>query len=220
MVALLITSSIDSPDNYNDQLAGGGIGADLGVVSDGAYAPLIDKVSNTGQLNVFVRHDGNEPIQDVKLFIGDYTGSTDQIYGGSSSSQNDFDSILSLGANSGSSKNNQDGHSSGLWVDFNPIEVNNLARFDRASRPTEVRVFGDSGAGSELSRGIPIAATAMVFNDNGIAKKAVTPFEGTIGVDSNLGTAAFFALRIYIPKSSQVSGTIQLALNISYSFTA
>lgn len=207
----------------SDSLAGGGTGLDFGSVVNNSYAPVTDKTANTGAQNIFVRHDAvDDPITSLKIYIGQFGLLTGFSYGGARSAATDYTEIKGLGAASGSSKNNADGLSGGLWMDMD-ADVTTANQFDQASRPSLVKIFGDNTTdGIDLASAFTIAADAMVYNNSGSEVLATTPIAGSIGVtgDTVLGDNAHVRKRIYIPNAYSEGGVFQFEYVWSYSYTS
>lgn len=142
-------------------------------------------------------------------------------YGGADSAAGDFTSLKNLADASGSSKNNADGLSGGLWVEFD-ADVSQVNQFDQATRPTLVKIFGDGLTdGIDLASAFQIPTDSMVYNapPETLASAAVSGSIGKAG-DTVLGDAAHIALRIYLPQSQTDGGIFQGELVTAYSFTA
>ena len=218
-VSLIISESFQGAA-YADSLTGGGTGIDMGSVTNNAFAPLVDKTLNQGAQEIYIAHDGVEEITDVKLFISNYddTGFT---YGGAVSAAADIAQVITYGQASGSSKNNGDGLSSGVWMDMR-FNSNDTTRFDQATFPSDVKIFGDNGTdGISLSSAYVLGTGAMVKDAPGEAA-ADTPIAGVIGPvgDATLGEAGHLQTRIYWPNAATIGGVFQIALNTAYAFTA
>ena len=185
-----------------------------------SYAPIIDKTANTGRKDIYLSHDGLDPITALSVNIQQYGLGTGFGYGGDNNAADDFADILALGAASGVSRNNADGLSGGVWIDMQS-DVSNALQFDRATRPALIKVFGDGGTlGDSLANAIPILTDAMVYNDAG-EQKASVPVEGQIGPAGNtvLGDAAHIRQRVYIPNSFLKAGFFQFEEVYNYAFT-
>jgi len=221
MAVLLTISETLGGAAIADSLAGGGTGVDLGSVTNNNYAPIIDKSANTGKQDLYISHDATiDPITDVKFYIDSYavTGFT---YGGADSAANDFTTLKNLGNTSGSSKNNADGLSGGLWIDMD-FDATTTNQFDQANFPALVKIFGDNVVdGTDLANAFLLAADALVYDAPG-ETAATAPVAGKIGKanDNALGEAAHIKLRIYLPNSFSQGGIVQVAFVTAYSFTA
>lgn len=205
-------------------------GIDLGSVVNGSFAPIISKVGNTGHQKLYVRHNATvDPITNVKTFIQLYGSGTSFAYGGAVSAASDYAAIKALGAASGSSKNNADNLSGGLWIDMDADAVT-ANQFDQASFPTLVKIYGDNSTdGIDLASGFTLKANALVIdtdqsagNDGDGNFLPTAPVDGQIGKDgsTSLGDNAKFRTRIYIPLAYSSGGVFQVEWVISYSFTA
>lgn len=216
-VAITLSESLDGAA-VADSLAGGGTGLDLGSVTNGAYAPLISQPSNTGKQDLYVSHDAVvDPITDFKVYIDQFS----QSYGGANSAANDYTSIKSEGNTSGSSKNNGDGLSSGLWMEMD-ADVSTTNQFDIATRSTLVKIFGDGGTdGIDLASAFLVKADAMVYDAPG-ETVASAPVDGQIGkaADTVLGDSAHLAFRIYLRSAFPDGGIFQFDTIFSFAFTA
>ncbi|MGL6123477.1 MAG: hypothetical protein ACRC1W_10755, partial [Shewanella sp.] len=156
-VTLTISESIDGAA-ISDSLAGGGTGVDLGSVSNSSYAPVTDRSANTGAQNLYIRHDATiDPITNFKIYLDSYTA-TGFTYGGAVSAASDYASIKTMGQGSGSSKNNNDGLSAGIWMDMD-ADASTANQFDQATFPSLVKIFGDAGTdGIDLASAFTLAA--------------------------------------------------------------
>lgn len=208
-----------------DSLSGGGTGVDLGSVVNNQYAPIISKVANTGKQDIFVRHNATiDPITAFKVHIQQYGTGTGFTYGGAATASGDFSTLANLGTNSGSSKNNADGLSGGLWVDMD-WDVSTANLMDQAGRPTLVKIFGDnggtSGDGVSLTSAFTVKADSMVYNSAG-ETAASAPVDGQIGKsgDTAKGDNSHLQFRIYLPQAHPDGGILQWETVFSYSFTA
>jgi hypothetical protein len=226
-VALTISESLDGAA-VADSLEGGGTGVDLGNVTNGSYAPVVNQTNNEGAQNLYVRHDATiDPITDLKCFMQTYGAGTGATYGGADSAANDFTTMTGYGNTSGSSKNNQDGNSAGLWMDAN-AQVATVSQFDFATNgqgqggDDTVFIFGDNGTdGIDLASAFLIPGEAMVYDNTG-ETAASAPVDGEVGVsgDTAKGDNARLKYRAYLPDSALSGGIIQFEIVFSYSFTA
>ena len=221
-VNLVISETLDGAQ-VADALAGGGTGLDLGQVQNGEWSPRVPPSSNNeGKQDLYIQHDAVvDPITDVKLFMQEFGVGTGFTYGGADSAAGDFTSLKNLADASGSSKNNADGLSGGLWVEFD-ADVSQVNQFDQATRPTLVKIFGDGLTdGIDLASAFQIPTDSMVYNapPETLASAAVAGSIGKAG-DTVLGDAAHIALRIYLPQSQTDGGIFQGELVTAYSFTA
>lgn len=222
MAVLLTISETLGGAAFSDSLAGGGSGIDLGSVQNNSYAPILDKAANTGAQQVYISHDATiDPITDVKFFIQTYGLGTGFAYGGADSAANDNVTLKNLGNTSGSSKNNADGLSGGLWIDMD-ADASTTNQFDQANFPDLVKIFGDNVSdGTTLSDAFLLKADALVYADPA-ETLASSPVDGQIGKsgDTVLGESAHVKLRIYLPDSFSDGGIVQTEFVIAYSFTA
>lgn len=221
-VSLTISESL-SGSALSDSLAGGGTGLDLGSVVNGAFAPISDKATNVGRQDLFIRHNATiDPITNVKFYLGEYGAITGYTYGGARTAATDLTSIFTLGNASGSSKNNADGLSGGIWIDQR-WNASTSAQFDKATYPSKVEIFGDNGTdGKDLASAFTLLTDAMVYDNTGVETAATTPVAGEIGKsgDTVLGDQAHIRTRVYLPQSHAEGGIYQFEFCIAYSFTA
>lgn len=222
-VALIISETLDG-SQVADSLQGGGNGIDLGPVNNNSYAPVTSKSANTGKQDLFIQHDAAvDPITDVKTFVQLYGSGTGFTYGGNDTAANDYASLKALGNASGSSKNNGDGLSGGLWIDMDWDAVT-ANQFDQANFPTVVKIYGDNLTdGTTLGTAFDVNAAAMVYNNASVETAPSAPVTGTIGragAPTVYGDAAHVKLRIYLPNSHTTGGYMQWEWVVSYSFTA
>lgn len=220
-VTATVSETLDGAQ-VSDSLDGGGTGVDLGAIQSNSFGPIIDKTLNQGEQSLYVHHDAvDDPITGCKTFIQTFGTGTGFTYGGAASAAADFTELTNLGNASGSSKNNADGLSGGLWIDMD-WDSNDTTRFDQATFPAIVKIYGDSGTdGLSLSTAFTVNSTAMVV-DSGGETAASAPVSGSIGKsgDTVLGTNAHVNLRLYIPASSTTGGVIQWEWVFVYSFTS
>lgn len=221
-VALIISETLDG-SAVADSLQGGGNGVDLGPVSNNSYAPLTSKVGNTGWEDLYIQTDATvDPVTSVKTFVQQYGVGTGFTYGGNASAAADYASLKSLGNASGSSKNNSDGLSGGLWIDMD-WDAATANKFDQANFPTVVKIYGDNLTdGTTLVTAFTVKSAAMVYNNTGVETAAGSPVDGSIGKsgDVTLGDAAHVALRIYLPDSHTTGGYMQFEWVTVFSYTA
>lgn len=222
MAVLLTVSETLNGTAVADSLAGGGSGIDFGSVVTGQFSPIIDKDLNQGAKTLYVRHDATiDPITDVKTFIQEYGVGTGFSYGGAASANDDFNTLVALGNASGSSKNNADGFSGGVWIDMD-ADASEVNQFDQAGSPTFVKIYGDNGTdGIDLDSGFALQPDAMVYDSVG-ETLASAPVAGQIGKagDTVLGDNAKLKMRTYLPTSFPDGGIVQWEWVIAYSFTA
>ncbi len=221
MAVALTASSIFTPTTpYSDALNGGGTGIDFGVGTNNQWTPIINKASNTGYLAIYLSHDGINEITELKTYISQYGLGTGFTYGGDDTAANDMSAILALGDASGSSKNNADGLSGGIWLDTDS-DVSGANLFDRASRPTEVLVFR-TGFGDDLGNSFPVPLASMLFDSGGgVEAQPSAPVDGTIGPSGNtvFGDRAVILSRIYFPDVFSTGGVLQFELVFTYAFS-
>jgi len=222
MTVLLTLSETINGAAVADSLAGGGTGVDFGSVVNNQYAPLIDKSLNTGAKTIYMRHDATiDPITDVKFFIQEYGLGTGFSYGGANSAAGDYTTLVGLGNSSGSSKNNADSLSGGLWIDMD-ADASSVNQFDQANFPSLVKIFGDSGTdGVDLASAFQLIADSMVYDAPG-ETLASAPVLGQIGKanDTVLGDNSKIKLRVFLPDTFTDGGIVQWELVTAYSYTA
>lgn len=250
-VSLTVSETLDG-SQVADVLASPGptnTGVDHGSVVNGSYAPITDKDDNTGRKDLFIRHDATiDPITDVKTFMQEYGVGTGYGYGGANSAAGDYTTMKNLANSSGSSKNNADGNSGGLWIDMNATlqDVAASTQFDFASNgfydwdgssftgtsggDDTVAIYGNGLTdGIDLSSGFPMRSSAMVIDSDQSAGGDATngyvptaPVEGQIGKDGDtaLGDNAHIKLRTYVRSDTADGGILQWEWVIGYSFTA
>lgn len=232
-VDLTISETLDGAQ-IADSLSGGGTGTSLGQVTNGSFSPLVNKVANTGRQDWFIRgNNAVDPVTDTKIHLQTYGVGTGFSYGGpgSRSAAADFTTLKSEGNVSGSSKNNADGLSSGIWTEFNVLQmITETNQFDIGARPSDVFIFGDNGTDlQDLASAQVIAATAAVIDsDQGNGGDGTdgfipdTPVAGEIGIngDTTLGDNLHIALRIYLRSAFTNGGIHQVEIVVVYTFTA
>lgn len=222
MAVLLTISETINGSAVADALAGGGTGVDFGSVVNNQYAPLVDKTLNTGAKTLYVRHDATiDPITDVKTFIQQYGTGTGFSYGGADSAAGDFTTMRDLGNASGSSKNNADGLSGGLWIDMD-ADASTVNQFDQANFPLLVKIYGDNNTdGIDLASAFSIVTDGMVYDAPG-ETLASAPVAGQIGkaADTVLGDNFKAKLRTYLPDAYADGGIVQWEWVIAYSATS
>ena len=222
-VTLTVSETIDGAA-VSDALAGGGTGVDLGSVVNGSFTNVIDKSANQGKQDIYIRHDAVvDPITDVGFFIQQYGTATGFTYGGGNDAATDFTNLKDMGNSSGSSKNNADLLSGGLWIDMD-FDSTDTTRFDVGTFPSVVKIHGDNGTdGQDLTSAFGLVTNAMVYDAPG-ETAATSPVAGQIGkaADTVLGTNAHINMRLYIPSSppATVGGILQWEWVIKYSFTS
>lgn len=225
----LVASDTTAPAEFSDALAGGGTGLNLGQVSNGLYSPIVNQSTNDGAQLVYLSHDATiDPITDVKVYINTFS----QTYGGAVSAASDYTSIKNEGQTSTASagdKNNSNGTSSGLWVDFK-WDVSQTNQFDIASRGSEVKIFGDGGTdGIDAASAFPMITAAMLYAANSSTEAAPSAAEsGKIGKssvsgyagDSVLGNRAKIRKRVYLRSAFPDGGIFQVDYIYRFSFSA
>lgn len=233
MTVLLTVSETRDGSQIADALAApapGPTGIDLGSVTNGSYAPIISKPANTGHQKLYIFHDAViDPITQVRTFIQTYGVGTAFAYGGADSAAGNFTSLKNLANASGSSKNNNDGLSGGLWVDMDADAVVGN-QFDQATFPTMVKIYGDNLTdGIDLASAFTMKADAMVIdtdqsagNDGDGNFLPTAPVDGEIGKDGDTvrGDNAKVRMRIYLPTAYAEGGYHQVEWVVAYSFTA
>lgn len=233
-ISLTISESLDGTQ-IADSLSGGGTGTSLGQITNGSYGPLTDKSLNTGRQDWFIRGDNVvDPLTDCKVHIQTYGVGTGFTYGGPAarSAAADYATIVAEGNASGSSKNNNDGLSSGLWMEFNVLQmISETNQFDQATRPAEVIIFGDTGStvGVDLANAVTIGAEAAVIDsDTGNGGDATNgfiptaPVDGQLGVDGStvLGDNYHLGFRAYLRSAFTDGGVFQVEVVVVYTYTA
>jgi len=229
-----ITTDFASATQIADSLSGGGTGTSLDQVTNGSFSPVILKSGNTGRQNWFIRGNNTvDPVTDMKIHIQEFGVGTGFTYGGpaSRSAAADFTTIKAEGTASGSSKNNNDLLSSGIWMEMNVLEmITATNQFDQASRPADVKIFGDSGTdGQDLASAITLVSeAACIDTDQGNGGDGTdgyipnAPVDGSIGIDNDiaLGDQMHIGLRAYLRSSFTDGGIFQVEIVIVYTFTA
>jgi hypothetical protein len=220
----------DAGTPATDALEGGGTGINMGSGINGAWFPIIDKSLNQGQQDVYIAHDGANPITDVAFYIQPYGALTGFTYGGQNSAASDYASINALGLASGTSKNNADGLSGGLWID-NDYDAGDATRFEYTTRG--IGQGGDdsvwivnkvaSSEANTLSSALTLKTNSMVKDSGGSVEAAAdSPVEGQIGPNGNtaLGQASHLLKRFMIPSTQNSGGFVQWDGVFRYLFTA
>lgn len=223
MAVLLTISRSLTPAQLNDSLQGGGSGWAIGSVVNGGYSPVIDQVANTGAEVLYISHDAViDPIFNVKFYLGSFT-LTGATYGGAKTPAQDLTDLFALGNASGSSKNNADGLSGGLWMDMT-YNAATAVQFDIGARPANVKIFGDNGAdGIDANSAFDLITDACFYTPDNIAKNAPSaPEAGKIGKsdDTVRGNRAEIRFRHYLPQAYPDGGYVQWATVIRYTYTA
>lgn len=222
---LLTDTGADLGPAVSDALSGGGTGVDLGQVVNGAYAPIISQVANTGHQDIYLGHDATvDPITDVKTFVAQFS----QTYGGppASSPAADIATLIAKGqADNEATANNSDGLASGLRVEHDGRGMSTGALGASGFLPSraQVQIYGDNGTdGIDLASAFDMHVDAMVYNNAGAEVDATTPVTGQIGKigDTVLGDRAHVALRFYLETAAPDGGILQWDWVCGYSFTA
>lgn len=223
MAVTLTVSETITGGNVSDGLSGGSTGLDLGQVTNGQYAPLINQTANTGHQDLFIRHDAvTDPITDVSFYLAIFSGT----YGGANSAAADFTTMGNYGAaDTGATANNSDGLSRGLHIDMS-WDVATASQFSYTREATgQKRIFGKTYTGDD---GLSLANSFLMHPDaasywNGSSEvDATTPVAGQIGksTDTVLGNRGHIRMRSYLHSASTDGGIIQYDYVISYSFTS
>jgi len=234
MPAVLITVS----ESLNgtlvaDLLNGGGSGVDMGSITNNSYGPIGPggPSDNSGAKNIYARHDGANPITNMRTMIRPFGGITGFTYGGSESPNDDMTTLKNLANISGDSKNNANGLSGGVWIDMD-ADVASINQFDFANNGFDsvggsnggndtVRKYGDNLIdGVTLEEAFPVKADAMVYNSGG-ETVASAPVDEQLGEAGNsvLGDNFKAKLRAYLPDNFDKSGVLQFEFVIVYAFT-
>jgi hypothetical protein len=223
-VSLTVSESVNG--TLSDVLAGGEIGVDIGNVTNGAYTPLgTGQFINDGRQLLYVRHNAvTDPITGVKIYLDSITpaltgGNT---YGGVKNAGQDKVDLLNMGQASGSSKDNSTGTSGGVWVEMDHL-VNDTNRFNQATRPALVKIFGDSGTdGIDPASAFTLAADSMLYYNGASEIDATAPVAGSIGktTDAALGNRSKLQFRLFVPTSWPDGGIVQWSHGIVFSFTS
>lgn len=244
MAVSLTISKMISGAAAADTLAGGGTGLDLGNVTNAQYAPIISQSANTGHQDLFVRSNSSvDPVTNVKMYLSDYADTGFTWGGGNVSSASDLATILALGAATGSSKNNNDGLSGGVWIEQDWL-ASTANQFDLTTRPSRVLVFGKNGTsgvttggvtspdnsgknGSSQSLAFDVCADANSYWNGSSEVDATAPVNGQlagtgqlVATQSSLGNRLHFKKRVYIPSNFAEGGIFQYTQAFQFSFTA
>lgn len=224
----LASSNISTPSEFSDSLAGGGTGLNLGQVVNGLYAPIASKASNTGAQDIYISHDATvDPITNLRVNIEQFSAS----YGGAVTASSDFTKIVnegSLSTSGAGDKNNANGTSSGLWMDFDR-SISEVNQFDVNTRPSTVKIFGKAGAGVNEGSSITVPSVSMIYAATSSSEATPSaPEAGKIGLstaggfggDSTLGNRAKIKTRIYLRTAFEDGGVFQVDYVFRYSFTA
>ncbi|MBP98749.1 hypothetical protein CMK18_22605 [Candidatus Poribacteria bacterium] len=206
-----------------NSIAGGGgsqVGWNIGSVTSGQWGPITNKISNLGHKDLYLAHDGTNKITNFTIHIAEFGTTTGYTYGGSSTAALDYAGVKAQGSASGTSKNNLDNASAGLWIEYEHV-VSDANRFDYASRPSLVNIFGKSNLGISDATGFDLKSESMIYNSSG-ATVANSPVDGEIGAaaDSVLGDTSHIQLRHYMEANPSLSSTVQYEMVYRYSFTS
>lgn len=221
-VTLIVSETITGAE-VSDALSGGDSGLDYGQVTNGAFSPVISQASNTGQQDLYLRHDGTQPITDVKIYVAEMSGN----YGGADSASNDITNLLAYGASdTGATKNNADGLSRGLHIDMD-WQVGAASQFDYTREATgNKRIFGKlySGLdGSSSTLAFPLHVDAMSYWDGVTEADASAPVTGSIGGSADTGTLGnrgHFKARFYLHTGATEGGVFMWDTVINYAHTS
>lgn len=183
--------------NYDNELERDIRGANYGKAKNGAYIPLVDQDENTGHKDIFISHDGKEPITNVAIYITEMKS----LYGGAGTANKDFNYLLKLGSESNSTTpNNSDGKFGGV-----AFEMNKAVSKDNQFSPSNGSTYiCTQSRGSSIDNAIPISKLSIVGDDN--------PEEGVI----KPGSYAHIKSRVYLPSNAVLGGKFQWSLNVIY----
>lgn len=223
MTVLLTVSTTIAGSDVNDTLSGGSSGSDLGQVTNGSYAPVVNQSLNTGWRDWYIRHDAVvDPITDVKFYLAQFTGT----YGGANSAAADFTTVGNYGAaDTGATKDNSDGNSRGLHMDMS-WDVTSTNAFDYSREGTgQKRIFGKTYTGKDglsQANAFDLHVDAASYWNGTTEVDATTPVTGRIGKasDTVLGNRGHIKRRFYLNTAAIEGGVLQYDFVISYSFTA
>jgi len=223
MTVTLVVSETITGGEVSDVLSGGSLGLDYGQVINGSYSPVISQGSNTGQQDLYLSHNGIQPITDVKIYVAEFTG----IYGGANSSATDLTTLLNYGASdTGATANNGDGLSRGLHIDMD-WQVNAASQFSYTREAAgNKRIFGKDYSGldgSSSTIAFPMHVDAMSYWDGVSEVDATTPVTGSVGGSADTGTLGnrgHFKSRFYLHTGATEGGTFQWDTVINFAFTS
>jgi hypothetical protein len=209
--------------NISDSISGGGggqTGWNIGSITSGQWGPITDKATNVGHKDLYMAHDGANKITNVSFYVAEFGTTTGYSYGGSDTSSNDYANIKAQGSASGTSKNNADNNSRGLWVEMQ-WDVSDVNRFDIGSRSTLVKTFGKASQGIDDATAFTAAAEGMVYNSGGETAGSA-PLAGEIGAagDTVLGDTFHGQFRHYMEANPTLSSTVQYELVGRFAFTS
>lgn len=221
MTVSLTVSELINGVELADALVGDplAVGLDLGSVQNNSYAPLVDKSLNTGAQNIFIYHDAAiDPITNLKFYLQAYGTTVVWTYGGARTPALDIAALKALGDSSGTSKNNADGLSGGIWID-QKWDATSVQQFDAGT--SKVDIF-KTAAGFSLATAIGLKKEAMVYDNLGVETGASSSSDGIIGKSGSTtyGDNAHIKERVYIPSVYAEGGYYQFEQVVAYSFTA
>lgn len=196
-VVSLVVSRSETGVEVDDELAGGETGCDFGTVPNNG--------SSLAQ-TLYIRHNGNNPITDLSLYIQPYYG----LYGGAFTASDDYNKLLDLGDDLGGEyglQNDED------WN--NPTPFSSFYKFKTGS--------GDTFA---TRRFIP--TTSMIYRDPSTSAKSdpTSPVAGQLGPNDDsanaqaLGNRAQLKMRLTLPASETEGGIRQWSTIIAYVYTS
>jgi len=225
MTVLLTISKTASGSAVSDTLSGtGNTGLDLGQCANGGYSPISGaQADNAGAADLYIRSDATvDPVTDCGFYLKAFSGN----YGGAVTASDDLTYLLGLGAaDTGATKNNIDGLSSGLHLEmsWNVSQANQFLPGREATG--QKRIFGKTYSGLDGSapeKAFPVHVDAMSFWNGSAEVDATSPVTGKIGkaVDTVLGNRAHVKLRAYLKQAATEGGVAQVDLVTIYSFTA
>lgn len=223
MAVLLTISETAAGSQFSDSLSGGSTGMDMGQTVNGGYTPISSQSSNTGQQDIYIRHDAvDDPITNVGLYVGIYSGT----YGGSDTAANDYATLLAMGAaDSGSTQNNNDGNSQGLHIDMR-WDATSTNQFSYAGEASGyMRIFGKDYSGldgSSQGDAFALHVNAMSYWNGSSEVDATTPVTGSIGksTDTVLGNRGHYKARYYLNSAATAGGVLQWDCAFVYSYTS
>lgn len=221
-VTLTVAETISGAE-ISDVLAGGSTGLDYGQVTNGSFTPVISQAANTGQQDLYLFHDGVNPITDVKLYIDQYSGT----YGGAVSAASDFAAIVALGSSdTGATKNNTDGLSRGLQVDM-AWNVTASTQFDYSREAGgNKRIFGKDYTGldgTSSTTAFPLHVDACSYWNGVTEADASAPVTGSIGGSADTGTLGnrgHIKTRFYLHTAATEGGIFQFDKVINFAHTS
>lgn len=225
MTVLLTISKTATGTEVSDTLSGAGnTGLDLGQCANGSYSPISGaQADNVGAADLFIRHNATvDPITDCGFYLKSFSGT----YGGAVSAAQDLTYLLGLGAaDTGTTKNNVDGLSSGLHMEMS-WNVTTSNQFLPGREGTgQKRIFGKNYSGLDGSapeKAFPIHVDSMSYWDGSTEVDATAPVTGKIGKSSDtaLGNRSHIKLRAFLKQAATEGGVCQVDFVTLYSFTA